>query len=67
MKPIHGGLDPLEWAKKPRSRDAFAALLGLVKKADPRFVVIFNALQREGITDGVKLLMCWDGQKWIAA
>lgn len=60
-------LDPLLWAKKPKSALAFSYVLDLVEKGDERFREILTDLQRQGITDGEKLLKRWDGQQWVTA
>lgn len=59
--------DHLAWAKYPRSALAFQAVLGLAQKGDSGFIGILSDLKRGGITDGVKLLKCWDGQGFVQA
>lgn len=61
-----GNKDPLEWARNPRSRLAFAEVLKLAK-TDARFAEIVADLVRDGITDGQKLLKHWNGAEWFKA
>lgn len=61
-----GSRDFLDWAKRPRSKIAFNEILKLAGK-DQRFAEILDKLIADGITDGVTLLKCWNGDDWVAA
>lgn len=62
-----GDKDPLLWAKQPRSRLAFQAVLDMVQKGDSRFTEILGELQKAGHAEGNHLVRCYDGQQWVRA
>lgn len=59
--------DPIGWAKKPRSKLAFASVVDLANKGDERFRMILAQLTSAGVTDGQSLIKAWDGQDWVRA
>lgn len=60
-----GGRDPLDWARRPRSLIAFAAVQKLAADGDDRFAEIAEELKREGIcSDDCRLMRCWNGLEW---
>lgn len=63
--------DFLDWAKKPRSRQAFHEVVKLAnatgQKADPRFREILDTLIADGHATADKLLMVWNCQDWVPA
>lgn len=65
--------DFLDWARKPRSRLAFAELLKLANPSGPeescdmRFRKILAELTAAGVSDGQSLLKVWTGNEWAAA
>lgn len=67
------GIDGLEWARKPRSRMAFAEVLKLANPSGPeescdmRFRKILAELTAAGVSDGQSLLKVWTGNEWAAA
>ena len=59
-------IDPLGWARKPKSTYALQAVIDTAKSGDERFVTIFEKLVRDGVcTEAGKLLNLWDGQRWV--
>lgn len=61
-------LDPLGWAKRPKSAYALHAAIGLAKAGDQRFVEILAKLVADGVCLGCgKLLFRWDGIRWVGA
>jgi hypothetical protein len=59
--------DPLDWAKRPRSKLAFNEVLKLANAKDSRFVEILAELVKQGASDGHRLLTAWNGQEWVKA
>ncbi len=66
--PDLGTLDPLEWAKKPRSQWALD-FLRRGSEYDHRLLDILTNHMESGVCDdtGQNLLKRWDGQRWVAA
>lgn len=66
LESLSGGLDPLLWAKKPRSQTA----LDFVRRGAAGNTGLMEILQRniaDGIcTDDGKLLRRWDGVQWVS-
>ena len=66
LESLSGGLDPLLWAKKPRSQTA----LDFMRMGAARNTALMEILQRnvaDGIcTDDGKLLRRWDGSQWVS-
>lgn len=66
LESLSGGLDPLLWAKKPRSQIA----LEFVRSGADGNTGLMEILQRnivDGIcTDDGKLLRRWDGLQWVS-
>ena len=63
--------DHLDWAKRPRSRQAFQEVVKLAnatgQKADPRFRDILDKLITDGRATADNLLMVWNCQDWVPA
>lgn len=61
--------DFLDWAKRPRSREAFEQVRKLAiatgQKADPRFREILDTLIADGRATADKLLMLWNCDDWV--
>ena len=53
-------IDPIGWARKPRSQKALELLLTLVKEKDATFVEIYDGLVRSGKVVGENLIYKWD-------
>ncbi len=67
MKAAAGELDPLLWAKKPKSQQA----LDLLRVGAKEFVSGFPEILAGHLRDGVcneagKLLLRWDGLQWVS-
>lgn len=60
-------LDPLLWAKKPKSQTALNLLRTGANEGDARLVEILSAHVRDGVCDeSGKLLQRWDGLRWVS-
>jgi hypothetical protein len=58
-------LDPLLWAKKPKSHHALQAVFDCATVGDPRFVEIKASLIRDGVCDeSGRMVRRWDGNRW---
>ncbi len=67
MKAAAGELDPLLWAKKPKSQQAIDLLSAGAKELDARLVEILTGHVRDGVcAESGKLLVRWDGVRWIS-
>lgn len=66
MKPIGGSLDPLAWAKFPRSANALDRVIQASKDGDERFVEILSGHVRDGVCDDQgRLLLVWSDGRWV--
>ncbi len=66
MIPLNDDLDPLGWAKRPKSAYALHAVIETAKVGDPRFMAILEKLVADGVcTEAGKLLLRWDGMQWM--
>ncbi|HRF11312.1 MAG TPA: hypothetical protein PLR37_04125 [Candidatus Accumulibacter phosphatis] len=64
---IGGDLDPLGWAKRPRSQCALELLIQGAKDGDARLAEIHAKHLADGVcNDAGALLMRWDGLRWIS-
>lgn len=62
-----GGLDPLLWAKRPKSQQALDLLTAGAKGGDERLSAILEKHLADGVcNEAGKLLMRWDGVTWIS-
>lgn len=66
LESLSGGLDPLLWAKKPRSQTA----LDSVRRGSADNADLLAILQKH-IADGIctedgKLLRRWEGLQWVS-
>ena len=60
-------LDPLLWAKKPKSQQALDLLAAAAKEGDTTIVGILSGHVRDGVADDKgKLLSRWDGLRWVS-
>ena len=67
LDPIAVGMDPLLWARRPRSQNALDLLMFGVKSGDPRLAEIFAGHVRDGVCDANgTLLLVWSNEKWVA-
>jgi len=67
MKAVAEGLDPLLWAKRPKSQQALDLLTAGAKEGDTRLVEILAGHVRDGVcTESGNLLVRWDGLRWIS-
>ncbi len=58
-------LDPLIWAKRPRSQTALDLVQKGVNEGDSRLIEIHAEHIRNGVCDNAgKLLRRWDGLRW---
>lgn len=53
-------VDPIGWARKPRSQKALDLLLKLVSEKEADFVEIYDGLVRSGKVVGGNLIYKWD-------
>ena len=53
-------IDPIGWARKPRSQKALELLLTLVKEKDATFVEIYEDLVKSGKVIDENLIYKWD-------
>lgn len=63
-------IDPIGWARKPRSAIAFHAVLELaVRDEEPAFIEILEKLRKDGHVVGDDLVRRWDhvGNAWVKA
>lgn len=59
-------LDPLLWAKKPKSQCALALLITGAKEGDKRLAEIHARHISDGVCDeSGRLLNRWDGLRWV--
>lgn len=62
-----GDIDPLLWAKRPRSTHALEHLLQCVKEGHSSLANILSKLISDGVcTAEGKLLKRWDCGQWVA-
>jgi hypothetical protein len=63
------GRDPLDWAKRPRSRAAMHMVATEAKRGrDIRFRAIFSSLVADGrATEDGNAVALWDGTQWVGA
>lgn len=67
MKAAAGELDPLLWAKKPKSQQALELMATGAKEGDARMAEILAGHVRDGLcTESGNLLVRWDGMRWIS-
>jgi len=69
MKAFDEHLDPLLWAKRPKSQSAMDLLIRGVKQkdGDQRLVEIHSGHLANGICDeSGNLLLRWDGVRWVS-
>lgn len=60
-------LDPLLWAKKPKSQQALDLLTAGAKELDARLVEILTGHVRDGVcAESGNLLVRWDGMQWVS-
>lgn len=65
MKSLDEHLDPLLWAKRPKSQAA-ADLIKSGVSSDRRLAKIFHQHVKDGVFDeGGSLVHRWDGRKWV--
>ncbi len=69
MKNIAGNdIDPLRWARRPRSAIAFHHVKDLADSGDDRFKAILDKLVADGVaTAEGQLVKRWDGAQWVRA
>ncbi len=68
LESMFGDLDPLLWAKRPKSQCALDLLMTGAKEGDSRLVEILAGHVRDGVcNESGKLLQRWDGQSWRRA
>lgn len=68
LSPIGGGLDPLAWAKFPRSANALDYVIQASKTGDERFVETLAGHVRDGVCSASgKMLRRWDSGQWVMA
>lgn len=62
-------LEPLEWAKKPRSQWALDFLRRGAELGDSQLAGILSGHKSSGVCDGTgrNLRKRWDGLQWVAA
>lgn len=66
LESLYGDLDPLLWAKRPRSQTA----LDFVRRGSAGNTDLLDIIQKH-VADGVcdengKLLLRWDGVLWVS-
>ena len=67
LEPISAGLDPLLWARKPRSQHAFYRLKAGADGGNTSLSGILGDLVEAGVCTGDgKLLYCWQGGQWVS-
>ena len=67
LESLSGGLDPLLWAKKPRSQTAINLLSDGAKAGDKRLADILAGHVRDGVCDANgTLLRVWSNGQWVA-
>jgi hypothetical protein len=68
MKAFDEHLDPLLWAKRPKSQSAMDLLIRGVKQGgDPRLAEIYSGHLSDGVCDeSGNLLRRWDGLRWTS-
>lgn len=65
LEPMFADLDPLMWAKRPRSQTALDLVQKGVNEGDSRLIAIHAEHIRNGVCDNAgKLLRRWDGLRW---
>lgn len=68
MSVVNEGLDPLKWAKRPKSQCALDLLMTGAKEGDSRLSEILAGHVRDGVcSESGKLLQRWDGLSWRLA
>jgi len=67
LNPISEDLDPLLWAKRPRSQCALSLLRTGAAEGSGELATILSSHVRDGVCDeSGKLLMRWDGLRWVS-
>lgn len=66
LESLSGGLDPLLWAKKPRSQTALDYVCRGAAEGNADLKSILEKLIADGVcTDKGRLLRRWDGIGWV--
>lgn len=59
-------LDPIGWARRPRSYSALRAVIELARNGDTRFAdILARLVEDEVCTASGRLMYRWDGGRWI--
>ncbi|MBK8113485.1 MAG: hypothetical protein IPK44_02565 [Candidatus Accumulibacter sp.] len=67
LNPISEDLDPLLWAKRPRSQCALSLLRTGAAEGGGELATILSSHVRDGVCDeSGKLLMRWDGLRYVS-
>lgn len=67
LNPISEDLDPLLWAKRPRSQCALSLLRTGAAEGSGALATIFAGHLRDEVCDEHgKLLLRWDGLRWVS-
>ncbi len=68
LQAITGDIDPLNWAKRPRSQIALNFLRHGAALGDSRLAAILAGHVESGVCDatGRQLLQAWNGASWTA-
>ena len=67
LNPISEDLDPLLWAKRPRSQCALSLLRTGAAEGSGELATLLSSHVRDGVCDeSGKLLMRWDGLRWVS-
>lgn len=67
LNPISEDLDPLLWAKRPRSQCALSLLRTGAAEGSGELATILSSHVRDGVCDeSGKLLMRWGGLRWVS-
>lgn len=61
-------VDPIDWARKPRSAMAFAAVFELANRGERDFMEILDGLRRQGHVVNNELVRRYDfaSQLWVS-
>lgn len=66
MMKLEDSLDPLLWARWPKSQQAMDLLTAGAKAGDARLATIHAEHLRNGVcNEAGKLLLRWDGVSWL--